>query len=285
MPDSLTISNPQQQAVETQFSDYAHFHHRHFYKPAYPGGLTDSLPKAKTALKPLEAYPMVDDRAGEAPESYTQTPADSSIMILLLVVSFLLIAYCYKKGANFFQKIRNALWSVKRTENHLDEHTSNESLLLMALIAVAVIMEGIVVYSAALQWLPEAQTMSMPTLTSLSMAAAFGFYLLQLSCTAITGYVFANRPDPRLWLQGYNSTQIFLGLSLTPLALIMLFAPEHNETTIAIAIYLYIIAKLVFFVKSIRIFYGNLFQYVYFISYLCAVEIAPLTYFYNWGIF
>lgn len=90
------------------------------------------------------------------PEEYHQTPADSSIMIALLVVSFLLIAYCYKKGSNFFQKIRHGLYSVKRTENHLDEHTSNETLLLTALIAVAVIMEGIVVYSAALQWLPQA---------------------------------------------------------------------------------------------------------------------------------
>ena len=219
------------------------------------------------------------------PEEYHQTPADSSIMITLLVVSFLLIAYCYKKGSNFFQKIRHGLYSVKRTENHLDEHTSNETLLLTALIAVAVIMEGIVVYSAALQWLPQAQSMSMPLLTSLSVAVAAGFYLFQLICVSFTGYVFASRVDTRLWLQGYNSTQIFLGLALTPLALVMLFAPEHNEISITLAVYLYIIAKGVFFIKSIRIFYANLFQYVYFISYLCAVEIAPLTFFYNWSLF
>lgn len=78
---------------------------------------------------------------------------------------------------------------MKRTENHLDEHTSNETLLLTALIAVAVIMEGIVVYSAALQWLPQAQSMSMPLLTSLSVAVAAGFYLFQLICVSFTGYV------------------------------------------------------------------------------------------------
>ena len=146
-------------------------------------------------------------------------------------------------------------------------------------------MEGIVVYSAALQWLPQAQSMSMPLLTSLSVAVAAGFYLFQLICVSFTGYVFASRVDTRLWLQGYNSTQIFLGLALTPLALVMLFAPEHNEISITLAVYLYIIAKVVFFIKSIRIFYTNLFQYVYFISYLCAVEIAPLTFFYNWSLF
>ena len=280
MPDSLNIANPHEAAATG-----AYFHHHHAYKPAHPNGLTDSLPAASSDLKPLPSYPLVEDRQGEVPETYTQTPADSSIMITLLVVSFLLIAYCYKKGSNFFQKIRHALYSVKRTENHLDEHTSNESLLLMALIAVSLIMEGIVVYSATLLWLPAAQSMSMPLLTSLSVATAAGFYLFQLICVSVTGYVFASRVDTRLWLQGYNSAQIFLGLSLTPIALIMLFSPEHNELTITIAAYLYIAAKLVFFVKSIRIFYSNLFQNVYFISYLCAVEIAPLTFFYNWGLF
>ena len=260
MPDSLNIASQQHTADMEETVGNHSFHHHHVYKPAHPGGLTDSLPAAATGLKPLATYPLVDDRQGEMPEEYHQTPADSSIMITLLVVSFLLIAYCYKKGSNFFQKIRHGLYSVKRTENHLDEHTSNETLLLTALIAVAVIMEGIVVYSA-------------------------GFYLFQLICVSFTGYVFASRVDTRLWLQGYNSTQIFLGLALTPLALVMLFAPEHNEISITLAVYLYIIAKGVFFIKSIRIFYANLFQYVYFISYLCAVEIAPLTFFYNWSLF
>ena len=171
MPDSLNIASQQHTADMAETVGNHSFHHHHVYKPAHPGGLTDSLPAAATGLKPLATYPLVDDRQGEMPEEYHQTPADSSIMITLLVVSFLLIAYCYKKGSNFFQKIRHGLYSVKRTENHLDEHTSNETLLLTALIAVAVIMEGIVVYSAALQWLPQAQSMSM-TLPPPPMAAA-----------------------------------------------------------------------------------------------------------------
>lgn len=140
MPDSLNIASQQHTADMAETVGNHSFHHHHVYKPAHPGGLTDSLPAAATGLKPLATYPLVDDRQGEMPEEYHQTPADSSIMITLLVVSFLLIAYCYKKGSNFFQKIRHGLYSVKRTENHLDEHTSNETLLLTALIAVAVIL-------------------------------------------------------------------------------------------------------------------------------------------------
>ncbi len=269
MPDSLNIAT--QQPV-------AQHYYRHYYQPAHPAGLTDSLPPSSSEYKPLESYPTVGDRLGDAPVTYTHTPAHSSIMIALLVVSFLLIAYSYKKGAKFFPKLLRNLWSVKRTENHLDEHTANENILIVALIIVSLISEGIVIYSAALQWLPAAATMSMPVLVSLSTATATAFYLFQLISTAVTGYIFASRIDTRLWLQGFNSAQIFLGLFLTPLALIMLFEPDLIGVMTSVAIGLYAASKLVFYTKSIRIFYRYFFQYAYFISYLCTVEIAPITF-------
>ncbi len=283
MPDSLDIAV--QQPTSGDAAAYAAHYHRHYYQPAYPNGLTDSLPSAVTEYKPLESYPMVGDRQGNAPVTYTHTPAHSSIMIALLVVAFLLIAYSYKKGAKFFPKLARNLWSVKRTENHLDEHTANENILMVALIIVSLISEGIVIYSAALQWLPTAASMSMPMLVSLSTATATGLYLFQLIAATATGFIFANRIDTRLWLQGFNSAQIFLGLFLTPLALIMLFEPDLNNVMTSVAIGLYAASKLVFYAKSIRIFYSYLFQYVYFISYLCAVEIAPVTFFINRALF
>ena len=98
MPDSLNIASQQHTADMVETVGNQSFHHHHVYKPAHPGGLTDSLPAAATGLKPLATYPLVDDRQGEMPEEYHQTPADSSIMITLLVVSFLLNSSDIKKA-------------------------------------------------------------------------------------------------------------------------------------------------------------------------------------------
>ena len=271
MPDSLNIATQQPAA----------FYHRHIYQPAHPDGLTDTLPGAVTSLKPLEAYPSVADRQGIAPETYTHTPAHSSTMIALIVVSFLLIAFALSSGSNFFKKISNGLWQVKRTKNNFDEHTTNEGLLKMALIAVSLIMEGIVIYASALEWMPGAMQQSMAVLISASVGIAVALYAFQTILTVATGFIFAEKVDTHLWLQGFNSVQIFLGLTLTPVALIMLFAPEMTGTMAILSACLYIVGKFVFFAKSIRIFYKNLFQYVYFLLYLCAVEIAPLTFIFN----
>ena len=53
MPDSLNIASQQHTADMAETVGNHSFHHRHVYKPAHPGGLTDSLPAAATGLKPL----------------------------------------------------------------------------------------------------------------------------------------------------------------------------------------------------------------------------------------
>ena len=48
MPDSLNIASQQHTADMAETVGSHSFHHHHVYKPAYPGGLTDSLPAAAT---------------------------------------------------------------------------------------------------------------------------------------------------------------------------------------------------------------------------------------------
>ena len=111
-----------------------------YYAPAYPDGLPDSALAQELPAKPLTAYPSIEDRQSFDPQPYVPTPAHTTTVPILLIVSFLLIAYCYRRGAKYFHYIFRNTWSVKRTENHLDEHTANESLLLAALIAAGMLL-------------------------------------------------------------------------------------------------------------------------------------------------
>lgn len=233
------------------------------------------------ALQPLDTYPLVEDRGGNIPESYAETPARSSTVVTLLIVAFLLVSYCYRKGSGYFLRLLKDIWSVKRTENHLDEHTANEMLIMASLIAITVIMEGIVAYSIAGTQHPALMTGSISDNIALPIAAMGGFYLFQLLSVRLTGYIFSEKTETRIWTQGFNASQAVLGLLLTPVALVLLFAPQHNELMIFIAIILYFITRLVFWLKSVRLFYSNIFQYFYFMLYLCTVEVTPLIFLYK----
>lgn len=284
MPDSANIATPKPQtdapAPEqsgTPFPSHRAAHN----KPAFPDRLTDSIPRTATPLKPVDTYPLIEQRQGIAPESPVKTAAHSSAMMALLVVSFLLIAYCYRKGFGYFHKLSKSIWSVKRTENHLDEHTTNETILLGSLIAVTVIMEAIIVHSAVPLYFPGSAAAAWAADIYHMIAAAAACYAAQVACVGATGYIFSENTETRLWIQGFNSTQVFMGIALTPVAITMLFVPSCNGFMVFIAIALYIIARLAFYAKSVRLFYSNIFQCFYFISYLCALEIAPLALLYN----
>lgn len=277
MPEEVNIATSDSSQV---FPNAVH-HYKHYHRPAYPDGLTDSLPQTVSSLRPLTSYPLIEDRQGADAQTYSPTPAHSSVMMILLVTAFLLIAYCARRGSDFFKKMRNSLWSVKRRENTFDEHTSNEALLMILLIALSLIMGGIVIYSALTETLQGAMHMSMPLAVIASIGVAATIFLFHLAAGGATALIFSDVERTKLWLTGLASMQIFLGLALTPVALLMLFAPQFNPMMTQLAVCLYIAGKIIFLIKGVRIFYNNPFQWVYFILYLCTIEIAPLWFLFN----
>ncbi len=246
-----------------------------YYAPAFPDGFTDTL-EMSAKPKQLQEYPEMELPKGNMPESYQDMPIHSSGVLLLLVLSFLLVAFCYRTGRKYFNTIFSNIWSVKRTKNHLDDHTANETVTMIALLINTILMEGIILFCALSAYAPHL----LPPGISKGIAALSGiaalYYVTQLLSLKLIGYVFAKGIETELWIQGFNASQSVMGQLLAPIAIIMLFMPEHNELMLFIAAVLYIIARLAFLLKSFRIFFNSFFQCFYFILYLCAVEIIPL---------
>lgn len=72
MPDSLNIASQQHTADMAETVGNHSFHHHHVYKPAHPGGLTDSLPAAATGLKPLPPTLLSTTVRARCPKSTTR---------------------------------------------------------------------------------------------------------------------------------------------------------------------------------------------------------------------
>ena len=128
-----------------------------YYPPAFPYGFTDTIHTGAKARQ-LQEYPVMAFPQGNIPEQYQHMPVRSSGVLLLLVFSFLLVAFCYRTGRKYFHTIFSNLWSVKRTKNHLDNHTANETITMAALIVQTLIMEGIILYRAISSYYPATNT-------------------------------------------------------------------------------------------------------------------------------
>ena len=122
---------------------------------------------------------MAASVTGKEPEYYQHTPVKTSGTLVLLMVSFLLVAFSYKKGWKYFTTILNNVWSVKRTENHLDDHTISETLVMTALILQTIIVEGIILFYAVEHFFPGSLSGNVSLGVALTVASA-GIYYLSL---------------------------------------------------------------------------------------------------------
>jgi hypothetical protein len=92
------------------------------------------------------------------------------------------------------------------------------------------------------------------------------------------GYAFADNEGRKQWLRGFNASQAFLGFGLAIPALVTVFYPAAATIMLQIATIMYILARLVFIFKGFKIFYHKISSLVYFILYLCTLEVIPLIF-------
>lgn len=235
---------------------------------------------------PVSHHIAVPDPVAARQERPVSPLHDTGTVALLLLV-FLLVALNFKKGHKYFSHLGNYLFSVRRRQNTFDDHTVSETNLMLALIANTCVMGGIILYLAVGYLSPSllASGLVAKLIWGLSGYVLL-FYLLQLLLYCIMGYTFLpDKAYTKLLVDGFNASQAVLGLLLCPLAFVMLLSPSSLLPLFYVAAIFYILCRIVFVCKGFRIFFNNLASLLYFILYLCSVEIVPVILSFTGAIF
>lgn len=212
---------------------------------------------------------------GVEPQPRALLPGYDSAIACLLIGAFLLLAFSLRNYSTMLKSLPRDLFSVRRRDNLFEEHTINETRLLFSLIAILCICESILA-SAYVVSVGVAPHLSQFMTLIVFIGVAGGYYLFQLAAYSSVGAIFADKTTSRLWIKGFNATQAILGLALVIPALAAVFDPGVAGVMVSIAIVLYIIARIIFISKGFRLFYQKFGSIVYFILYLCTLEVVPL---------
>ncbi|MDE5786159.1 MAG: DUF4271 domain-containing protein [Duncaniella sp.] len=212
---------------------------------------------------------------GIAPRERAMLPGYDSGIACLLIGAFLLIAFNLRHYTTMLKSLPRDLFSVRRRDNLFEEHTMNETRLLLSMIVLLCLNVAILVTACVTAASVE------PPLTHLSMIIVFavamaGYYVAQLCAYSTVGAVFADADVSRLWLKGFNASQSTLGLALVIPAIVVVFDPGTVLPMAITAAALYLIARMIFIYKGFRLFYHKISSFVYFILYLCTLEVAPV---------
>lgn len=201
-------------------------------------------------------------------------PGYDSGVVCMLLVTFLLITLNFRHRSTFIKSFAQDLLSVRRRSNVFEDHTLSETGILLSLVILLCVSEGLLLFTAFHPSVAFWGGVSGSVAVMMLLAGAF--YLWQLGIYTVGGYVFADKVYGRQWVRGFNASQALLGLALAAPALAVTYRPGTWIWVAPLCIMLYLTSRIIFICKGFRIFYSNYFSLVYFIVYLCALEIVPL---------
>ena len=231
-----------------------------------------------TTVAHIDQMPVIEVPKGGNARPHNTSPLHDTGSMIMLLLSCLFLLTSYRLGRPYIANLGHYLFSPKGKDDLFAEHTSNDARIIIAMIVNTCLMGGIMMYYGLL-WYNPSLTIALQNsvflhVLVLTLAMAI-FVSLQLLLYRLIGYTFATENLTDMWVQGFLASQAVLGLLLFPVAVITLVFPSTIKLMVTIAIILYILGRIVFISKGFRIFFNNLSSSIYFILYLCAVEIVP----------
>ena len=212
--------------------------------------------------------------AGMIPAERKQLPGYDSGVLCLIIGVFLLLAYNFFHYSTFLKNFAYDLWAVRHTDDASAVRTFSETGVLLSIVLIACLCEGIIVNAGLMAEGYSSFLTTFPEIAALTIIAAL-YYLWQLAVYQLVGYVFTDRLSALQWIKCFNASQALLGMTLTIPALVVLFNPEQAPVVVTIAVICYVLVRLIFIFKGFRLFYDNFGSLLYFILYLCTLDIVP----------
>lgn len=213
-------------------------------------------------------------REGFVGEELPQTLATNHGIIALIILAFVFFATSYHRSAKYLQHTLKSLFKINMRGNMFDETTINENQLKLSLLAITFITEGIALYHAWIENMVINNNLILP-LTLLCIAICFIYYLLQRFTYRVLGNIFSSKQQTQLFDENFNAINQLIGLFLVPFVLLIIFVPNIASVAGSMCFIIYVLSRLIIIYKGIRIFSLQLYNLLYLILYLCALEITP----------
>ena len=202
-----------------------------------------------------------------------------SISLLLFICLFISIT-AYSKGRDYINYLFQNLFSNTDKESiFIDSSTTNEyqirfSLLLQTTIILAIMYYLFIEANCQLLITSERDTFIHILLFVLII---FIFWGIKWLMNSVLGFIFFEKEKVYLWQNNYFSALSLYGIAFLPLLILVINASSKQMIEISKSIFIFflILGFIIIIYKGIRFFLTKLRSFLYFMLYLCALEIIP----------
>lgn len=196
-------------------------------------------------------------------------------VVAIIVLLMLAISVSFNNVKRILGNLTKQLSNTRVRENFNDLTTGSETRTILLLLIQAIVFMALLTTSGlSLLWPGSFANTLINTLIISGLITIY--FVFQYAAYMVVGYTFTTTDGRRLWIQGFTASMTLLGLILIVPGLAMLFYPAITVYAVWAAAALYLIARILFIAKGFRIFYTNFGSIIYFILYLCTLEIIPV---------
>lgn len=204
------------------------------------------------------------------------SPRTDNGIALLLLACFFLSAYVLSRSRKFLlQLVKDFLLHRTRT-SIFTTSTASDMRCLLLLVGQACVLAGVVMFCCFTELQPRLVECAPPwRLLAVYIGICLLYLLLKWVLYSLLGWIFFDGNITSLWLESYSTLLYYLGFSLFPFVLFVVYFDLGLQWTLIIVLLLLAFAKLLMFYKWIKFFCDNLCGCSLLILYFCALEIIP----------
>ena len=200
---------------------------------------------------------------------------DDGITVVLLCC-FFLSAYVLSRSRKFLlQLVKDFLLHRERTSIFATS-TAADMRYLLLLILQTCILAGVCIFNYFNDIQPElVRHVSPGLLLGIYIGVCLFYLCLKWMLYSFLGWIFFDESTTTLWLESYSTLLYYLGFTLFPFVLFIVYFDLSLQLTVIIGLILAFFAKILMFYKWIKLFFHQFSGLFLLILYFCALEIVP----------
>jgi len=199
-----------------------------------------------------------------------------NFVTIVLLLSFFLVVWVISRSRTFLEHSAKDFFHPRQRENLFAERTENELRGQLFLVFQTCFVLAVLFFDCTQEIQQEVFNQVSPY--KLLGVSTFGFciyYGLKVGLYNFVNAVFFNREQQKQWAEAYMLTVLALGVSLFPVALLVVYFDLSFTHLIWGTAILYAVDKLLLIYKAYHIFFHYPFGWVHLILYFCTLEVTP----------
>lgn len=221
-------------------------------------------------------YPRSEFASGMEGTPISYSPRTDDGLAMILLGCFFVSAYVLARSKKFLsQQVKDFLLHRERTSIFAATTAADMRYLLLLIIQTCV-LSGICLFNYFNDVRPVLMERVSPHLLLGTYVAVCLLYLfMKWTLYSFLGWVFFDKNKKDVWLESYSTLIYYLGFSLFPFVLFLVYFDLNVGFLVSIGLTLVIFTKILMFYKWLKLFSSNIYGALLLILYFCALEIVP----------